>query len=961
MSLLNAQSVRNKSCHLRDYVTDNDIDILCLSETWLSDIDCAAIAALTPETHVLHHVPRLDKRGGGVGCLITKSLRCKNQTNKKFDTFECMEIKLSSEKTGVTLNIIYRPPQSNSSTFLQEIQSLILDNETHQTNVIYLGDFNMWVDDNSSNDALGFLELLDTFNLKNYVNEPTCRSGHTLDLVITKKQDPLVSDLKVDNISVFSDHRTITFKLNLDCVKTVNKLIQFRKRNSEMADRLLSELEYRFTLGYFDCQHRENHPCVQCSTQYFRVLTKEVYENCCPLIEKNISVKGDSNKWYNTEIKVAKRNCRRAERKYRRNKNEANHNEFKRLSKIKCNLVTHTKGLYYNSKIKECGNNSSKVFSYLNELLGKNKTTCILPSHTSSIDLANDFKQFFIQKIDTILHSFQSTNSPSETIEIPDLPISPLNILAPVTVENVCSYVSKMNKTYCFNDTFDISLFEPEQIQKLALYFCEIINNSFGSGIFPECEKMAYVRPMIKKDSDQDLMKSYRPLYNTSFLSKLLEYACLQQLQIHLQRFDCIPQFQSAYRKFHSVETALCRVYNDLICTTAEGDCSILILLDLSAAFDTVDQDALLLDLQNLGITGLALSWFETYLKNRKFKVTINGKHSEPGCMKYGVPQGTILGPMLFVVYTLTLQYILEFHNVSYHFYADDTQIYFKCDTKDHCISKLNVIIQAVQSWMHKRKLKLNTDKTNVMVVGNTQKLRNLDLPGTLLLDQTDVNLSSKLKNLGVILDQNLTLNYQITAIKKKTIGGLINIAKISNFIDFKSKFKLVHCLVLSHLDFCNSILYELPDYQLHSLQMILNAAVRIIVNMPRFSTERVTPKAIELHFLPIKARIEYKICLLVHKTLLSGQPKYLFSLLKPVTNSNLRSCTLNRLVEPFLSRQVKVNRSFAHCAPRLYNKLPHSLRTITSTNSFKKHLKTFLFRKAYNLDTQEINEDYKV
>merc|ERR1712237_219145 len=103
-------------------------------------------------------------------------------------------------------------------------------------------------------------------------------------------------------------------------------------------------------------------------------------------------------------------------------------------------------------------------------------------------------------------------------------------------------------------------------------------------------------------------MKSYRPLYNTSFLSKLLEYACLQQIQMHLQRFDCIPQFQSAYRKFHSVETALCRVYNDLICTTAEGDCSILILLDLSAAFDTVDQDALLLDLQNLCITGLALS-----------------------------------------------------------------------------------------------------------------------------------------------------------------------------------------------------------------------------------------------------------------------------------------------------------------------------------------------------------------
>ena len=287
-----------------------------------------------------------------------------------------------------------------------------------------------------------------------------------------------------------------------------------------------------------------------------------------------------------------------------------------------------------------------------------------------------------------------------------------------------------------------------------------------------------------------------------------------------------------------------------------EGDCSILVLLDLSAAFDTVDQDMLLTDLQTLGITGLALSWFETYLKNRSFRVTVDNNYFEPGCMKYGVPQGTILCPMLFVTYTLTLQYVLEFHNVSYHFYADDTQIYIRCNTKEHCIAKLNVIIQAIEAWMHKRKLKLNTEKTNIMIVGNTQKLNNLDFPTTLLLNQTDVNLSSKLKNLGVILDENLTLKGQVAAIKKKSIGGLINIAKISSFIDNESKFKLVHCLVLSHLDFCNSILYELPNYQLHSLQMILNAAVRIIVNMPRFTTQRVTPKAIELHFLPVKARI---------------------------------------------------------------------------------------------------------
>ena len=219
-----------------------------------------------------------------------------------------MELKLSNERTSLSLNIIYKPPQSNFSIFLQEMESLILDNETHQTNVIYLGDLNTWVDDVNNNEAHIFLELLDTFNLKNLVNEPTCRSGHTLDLVITKKQNPIVNNLEVDSINVFSDHRLISFQLHLACVKTVTKLIQFRKSNSELPDKLLSELNSKFKLNNIVCEHIDHHPCVQCTIQQFKMLTREVYESCCPLIEKNVLVKGESNKWYNSEIKTAKRN-----------------------------------------------------------------------------------------------------------------------------------------------------------------------------------------------------------------------------------------------------------------------------------------------------------------------------------------------------------------------------------------------------------------------------------------------------------------------------------------------------------------------------------------------------------------------------------------------------------------------------------------------------------------------------
>ena len=243
---------------------------------------------------------------------------------------------------------------------------------------------------------------------------------------------------------------------------------------------------------------------------------------------------------------------------------------------------------------------------------------------------------------------------------------------------------------------------------------------------------------------------------------------------------------------------------------------------------------------------------------------------------------------------------------------------------------------------MFKTKLKLNKDKTKIMVDVKPIQLRNIDLLSNLKLDQTDINMSTKLKKLGDGFDETLTLKYQVAPVKKKTIGGLINIAKISKFVDRESKLKLVHGLILTQIDFCNALMYGLPNTDLHGLKMIPNAAVRIIVNMPRYRLDKITSRANELQFLPVEARIAYKICLLARKSLLSDQPRHNKNLLHPVPNSSLRSSASNRLYEPFLSRQITQKRSFGHCAPRLHNQLPFELRTIDDMSTFKKKLKTY-------------------
>ena len=192
---------------------------------------------------------------------------------------------------------------------------------------------------------------------------------------------------------------------------------------------------------------------------------------------------------------------------------------------------------------------------------------------------------------------------------------------------------------------------------------------------------------MLKKPGlDVEDMSSFRPVSNLSFLSKIVERAMLDQLLPFLEENRITPKNQSAYRQFHSTETALCKIHNDLVTNACSGKASLLVLLDLSAAFDIVDHDVLLADLFSCGIPSL----LKSYLTNRFQRTSVGASLSEPVHLQFGVPQGSVLGPILFTLYTSSLATLLEAHNVAYHFYADDTQIYIRIDSIEDVMEKLS-------------------------------------------------------------------------------------------------------------------------------------------------------------------------------------------------------------------------------------------------------------------------------
>ena len=589
-----------------------------------------------------------------------------------------------------------------------------------------------------------------------------------------------------------------------------------------------------------------------------------------------------------------------------------------------------------------------------------------LPHHDDKFLLAEKFKDFFVNKIDQIRNSFHTINNSPLVSYIPDFPLKGISCFREISKTEMIEIIKSINKTNCSIDPFNIRKMceqsEDTVIESLAEIFVDIVNTSFASGVFPTSEKSAVVKPLLKASKDQDQLASYRPLFNTSILSKIHEKCCLLQLTEYLEKFEAIPKYQSAYKKMHSVETALCKIYNDLVKSKSSGQCTLLVLLDLTAAFDTVDQITLLEDLEHLGITGMALEWFRSYLVGRSFTVEIGDSSSGKAEMKTGLTQGTILSPICFSIYTMELYYLLASMGVSCHFYADDCQLLINVESQDQIQRDFNEIFRSILLWMKGRKLKLNAAKTECVFIGSNPLVSSGNFNSIQFDDQSELIFSDNVRDLGFIIDKNIDLKAQLQKTKGKSIGNLINISRIAKYLDRNSKIKLIHGLVFSHIDFCNALYAGLPDCMLRPLQTIINDSARMITGMPRFSREHITPICIDLHFLPIKARITYKICLLVYKALKHGQPAYIRSLLQwREPSRQLRGSSEPKLQEPIIARAGYSNRCFEYCAPRSFNALPVNIRSASNVEKFKTELKTYLFRQAYDLENKCLSSSYAV
>ena len=376
-------------------------------------------------------------------------------------------------------------------------------------------------------------------------------------------------------------------------------------------------------------------------------------------------------------------------------------------------------------------------------------------------------------------------------------------------------------------------------------------------------------------------------------------------------------------------------------------------MLDFSSAFDTIYHPILVHRLHtDFGFTDTVLQWFSSYLTERSHYVSLSNHCSAFTHVHSGVPQGSVLGPMLFTMYIKPLSTIIDSHSIIHHSFADDLQLQMSAppDRISELLHSMQSCISDAKAWATVNMLKLNDNKKELMLV-TTKSTKHLhSIPTSITIGNAQIPFKKSVKNLGFILDCHLTMNAHVSNIARTCYFELRRLSSIRRFLTSTATATLVSAFVLSRIDYCNSLLFGSTHDVTSHLQRIQNYAARVILRLPKSSS--ITMHLKSLHWLPVKVRSTYKIACLCYHCHSSTARSYVTDMLrrKPLHTRNTRSIsyTMSLLNRPAHSKATLGDRSFSFASSSFWNSIPNDVRCAPSLSSFKSRLKTYLFRSVY-------------
>ena len=934
-----------------EHVLDYKADIVFITETWMTSNKNRITATVKDYGYTLYHNIRehdSKSRGGGVGLLCSATLDVKKRNLKITCTFQSFEYCVYSLKTKTTqgkncpviLCTVYRDQYIELDIFLEEFQQLLQKLILTNNFLIISGDFNVhW--DSPENNAVKFSEVLKLYNMKQHVTEPTNAFNNILDLVITSNYNlgksykcPAVFDTTVSNVHL-SDHFLVSFKVGLEGLQKKKKVVHYRHFKS------MNLTSFKDDLSCLISENLEKYREASFGTRV-KVLNsslKDTLDFHAPLKQKEVKIVAGST-WFNHEYVMMRRERRRAEKRAKKSGLTVDHDIYVELRKKTTKFAKSQKHANIKNKLDSTKGDQKALYNVFHRLVDQTNET-VLPDHDNDNELANEFAQFFAKKVKNIRNSLSEAESFDCDMEYEMFNGKALYEFEPTNAQEIKSIISEHGLKCSTADILPPDMMY-ENLDLFLPIWVDLVNASLNEGSM-EGLKLANINPKIKEyDLDYNLKKNYRPVSNLEFLSKLIERVVLKRLDSHMMKNELNIGNQSGYKKGHSTETLLIKITNDLLIASDKDTASVLLLLDLSAAFDTVDVNKLLdILFMEIGIRGNALNWFKSFLIGRSQRVKIGNSFSEEIILEFGVPQGSVLGPVLFNIY---IRSFYRFVNLKSDFsvqgFADDHQLMtsFSIANQVYMLGEniVNVLFQ-VKQWMNGFFLKLNEKKTKIIVFAPKRLRKFINING-MFLDEKCIRFPNVAYNLGVLLDGELSFKEQISHCVQSCYSTIRQISGVKTFLSADHRKILLTSLVLSRLDYCNGLFYNVNTSYLKQLQAVQNCAAKLIFNRRKYDTG-LSNLFTTLHWLKVKERIMYKILLLVHKCLYCKSPTYLNELLT-LTYGFVRTGNLVCLKTKYAGSDG----AFSICGPKLWNKLPTDLKFESSTIQFKRKLKTYLF-----------------
>ena len=973
----NVNGLESKFDNLHTFLAGNKskMDVVAITETSENkDLSFIKNVSMESDGFKLYNTPTNSTKGGTV-----------LYVNSDFDSFERTELKAQTDlyesvwaeiknknSKNIVLGCVYRHPSQIKSDYneFNKYLDATLNRLAKENKEIYIcGDFNMdLLKMNDFDTHLEFYTLLNSHGLLPFIIQPS--------RVVINQVPSLIDNIFSNNISdaVLSGNIYLTLSEHFSQFASVNRNAIDVKKMTMYGRNMknFSATDFRDDVSIQQWRQDTNDP---------NLLTYDLIKKLDGCAERHAptqklkprEVKFKLKPWITPEIQNLMRiRDRLFERKKRQPLNDHVRVVYNRVRNRVSRQLAKSKKEHYESYFDEMNSNIKKTWEGIRKIVNVKKSTKFSISHLNingkivdePIDIANNFNNFFVNV------------GPETEKSIPRIPNQSPNqflknrnqfdfIIAHISEEEIVDIIVALPKKSVGPHSLPIN-FLKIVADIVAIPLCNIINLSFSQGIFPDMLKIAKVIALFKSGSTEEV-NNYRPISLLPIFDKIIEKLMHKQLYKFLEDHNILFKNQFGFRKKCSTAHSLIEITEKIKESIDSGKFGCGIFIDLKKAFDTVNHKILLQKLEHYGVRGTILKWFESYLSDRKQYVFYNGVSSEMKTITCGVPQGSVLGPLLFLLYINDLPNIST--KLQFYLFADDTNIYYESDNLKSMEKTINAELKKLSLWLNLNRLALNVSKTNFVIFRSYQKIPNHNV--TLLMNNKALQQKDHVKYLGVLLDQHLSWKYQIKNVALKVSRGLGVIAKLKPFLKDNLIRTIYFSVVYSHLYYGIQAWGSADLIVRNKLNILQNKAVRILSGKQYFQIYGQEPGPLpsseplykKLEILKFDDIFKLSIANFVFSTLTSESPPIFdewFRYDHEVHGHSTRASTdvirenyfdVGYAQQSFTLHTKGANNDYGRkmiqvMGPLIWNGIPEDIQEAGTILTFKKHLKAHIFNQ---------------